>query len=138
MKIKNRTSTALSCLLTVALTTMIATLAAKAATALNARVVPRPVTPGDVTNYGLPASTEYSGGLTNIALGTPAYLEVEVNVAASLASITNITWTVTLPPTSAAVLTASPLPGTMPVFLPSDKLLYQVAGRMVLRPDVAG
>ena len=26
----------------------------------------------------------------------------------------------------------------MPVFLPSDRLIYQVAGRMLLRPDMAG
>jgi hypothetical protein len=139
MKIKHRIRKAHSCLLTVALISLLAAQAARAATALNARVILRPVSPGDVTTYNLPASTEVSGGLTNIALGTPAYLEADVNIALTPASITNVSWTLTTKPsTSAAVLTASPLPSTVPVFLPSDKLLYQVAGRMLLRPDVTG
>jgi hypothetical protein len=117
---------------------MVATVAERAAAqSLNARIIARPVTPGDVALYGLPAGTEYSGGLSNIALGTPAYLEVDVANTVSLAAITNITWTLTAPTGSAAMLTNSPLPATMPVFLPSDRSVYQVAGRMLLRPDIA-
>ena len=138
MKIKNRTRRAPSRLLTVALISMVAGLAERAAAqSLNARIIARPVTPGDVKLYNLPASTEYSGGLSNFALGTPAYLELDVAKSVSLASITNITWTLTAPTGSAAALTNSPLPATMPVFLPSDRSVYQVAGRMVLRPDIA-
>jgi hypothetical protein len=144
MKIKNRISTAQSCLLTVALLGMAATLSATPISpySLNVRVVPRPVTPGDVTTYGLAASTEVSGGLSTFAIGTPAYLEVEViKNAADVATITGVNWTLTAPPGSSAALTASPLTTNVPVFLPSDQLLYQVApmnGRMVLRPDLAG
>jgi hypothetical protein len=144
MKTKNRTRTAQACLLAIALFSLAATLSAASFTpySLNARVVPRPVTPGDVTNYGLPSSTEVSGGLSTFAIGTPAYLEVEVaNTAGYAATITNITWSLATPIGSAATLTASPLPTNMPVFLPSDRLLYQVSpvsGRMLLRPDLAG
>ena len=147
MKIKNRTRKAQCCLLTVALIGMAATLSAAPVSpfALNARIVPRPVTPEDIilyTNSGLPANIEVSGGLSTFAIGTPAYLEVEViNNAADAATITNIAWSLTTPIGSSATLTASPLPTNMPVFLPSDRLLYQVSpvnGRMLLRPDVVG
>jgi len=138
MKIRNPIRKARSCLLTLALIGMAATQAARAAAPyLNARIICRPVTPGDVILYNLPASTEYSGGLSNFALGTPAYLELDVTNTVSLASITNITWTLTKPIGSASALAPSPLPATMPVFLPSDRLVYQAAGRMLLRPDMA-
>lgn len=146
MKIKNRTRKAPSCLLTVALISIVATLAARAASppALNARVIPRPVTPNDVAIYSLPANTVYSGGLSTIAIGTPAYLEADVNIAVPAASITNVSWTLTAPPHSvgrtnpAALLSASPIPLSVPVYLPSDKLVYQVAGRILFMPDYHG
>jgi len=140
MKIKNRTRIVQSSLWTVALIGVLAATSARAAsTPLNARVIPRPVTPGDVTVYGLPASTEVSGGLLTFAIGTPAYLEADVNIAANPASITNVTWTLTTKPIgSQAVFSANPLPTNVPIFLPSDKSTYQVAGRTVLRPDLTG
>jgi hypothetical protein len=81
--------------------------------------------------------------LGTFAIGTPAYLEVEViSNAADVATITGINWALTTPLGSSAALTASPLPTNMPVFLPSDKLNYELAptanARMVLRPDVVG
>ena len=59
---------------------------------LNARLIARPVTPGDVTNSGLPASTENSGGLNTVGVGTPVYLEVDVNLAFPASTITNVTF----------------------------------------------
>ena len=138
MKMKNPTRKAQSCLLLAALISTLAALSATAATPLNARVLPRPVTPGDVTLYGLPSSTEYSGGLTNFAIGTPTYLEADINLAIPLSAITNMSWSLTTPIGSGAALTTNPLPANMPLFLPSDRLIYQVAGRMLLRPDMAG
>lgn len=139
MKMNPRSRKAQPRLLTMALAIILTTIAAKAAPpALNARVVPRPVTPNDVTIYNLPASTEYSGGLSTIGTGAPAYLEAEVNIAIPPASITNITWSLSAPLGSEAVLTNSPLPASVPVFLPSDKLVYQVVERVLLRPDVVG
>src|SRR5271165_4015355 len=68
-------------MLAAALTIMAAAMPAQAASppTLNARLVARPVTPGDIGKYGLPASTETSGGMSNVGVGTPIYLEVEIN-----------------------------------------------------------
>jgi hypothetical protein len=142
-----------TCLLTVALLSMAATLSATAVSPyyLNARVVPRPLTPEDVTNsnYNLPASTEVSGGLSTIAIGTPAYLEVDVTISnlynknlppVYATNVTGIAWSCT-GPAGSVTLTASPLTTNVPVYLPSDKLIYQVSpvdGRMLLRPTLAG
>jgi len=110
-----------------------------AATALTGRLIARPLTPGDIATYGLPASTEVSGGLTTVGVGQPVYLEAEVNIAIPSSDITNVTWTLSHKPIlSSATLQASPLGMNVPVYEPADKLTYQVAGRMVLRPDVSG
>jgi hypothetical protein len=140
MKIKNRIRKAQFCLLTVALISIVAALSARAAaTPLNARIIPRPLTPGDITRNNLSASLEVSGGLSTFAIGTPAYLEADVNIAIVPSTITGVTWTLTTKPIgSAAVLTANPLPLTLPEYLPSDRLVYQVAARTLLRPDLVG
>jgi hypothetical protein len=139
MKMENRTPLAQRCLLTVALIGFLAAFSATAATSLNPRVIPRPLTPNDIATYGLPASLEYSGGLYTVGIGTPLYLEAEVNIAISPASITSVTWALTSKPiTSTATFTNSPLTPNVPVFLPSDKLTYQVAGRTLFRPDAWG
>ena len=90
---------------------MAGTLAAHAAAIpLNARLIARPVTPGDVTRAGLPATTEVSGGLDTVGVGTPVYLEVDVNLAFPASTITNVSFALTSKPIgSAAVLAASPL-----------------------------
>jgi hypothetical protein len=127
-----------TCLLAVVLLTMAAALATQAA-ALNGRVIPRPVTPGDVTTYALPASTENSGGILTVGVGTPVYLEADVNIAFPLSQITNVAFALAKTPIgSAAVIAASPLPANMGIYEPSDKLVYQVAGRALLRPDMTG
>jgi hypothetical protein len=115
-----------------------ATLAAPAAPApLNARLIARPVTPGDVSRLGLPATTEYSGGLNTVGVGTPVYLEVDVNLAFPASTITNVTFALTQKPLrSVAAITANTFPTNMGVFEPADQLVYQVAGRAVLRPDL--
>jgi len=117
---------------------MAATLAAQgAAVPLNARLIARPLTPGDVSRNGLPANTEYSGGQNTVGLGTPVYLEVDVNLAFPASTITNVSFAITQKPLrSAAVITASPLPSSLGVYEPGEQQMYQVAGRAVLRPDV--
>ena len=74
---------AITCLTAVALMTLVAaiTASAAAAPALTGQLVLRPLTPGDVTNYKLPSTIENSGGLTTVGIGTPVYLEAEVNSA---------------------------------------------------------
>jgi hypothetical protein len=129
-----------TCLIT-ALMVMTAATTANAQTNLQAQLVARPLTPGEIanTNYAVPANFEPSGGLINVGVGQPVYLEVDVATNSSVPNVTNITWALAQRPVaSAAVLQASPLGTNVPVYEPSDRLVYQVAGRMLLRPDVAG
>ena len=74
-----------------------------------------------------------------MGVGQPVYLEIDVATNVSVPNITNITWLpVQKPAGSAAALQASPLGTNVPVYEVSDRLVYQAAGRMLLRPDVAG
>ncbi|HWX22561.1 MAG TPA: cytochrome c3 family protein [Candidatus Binatia bacterium] len=111
-----------------------------AATALNARIALRPVTPSDKGDYALASTTEVSGGLSTIGVGTPAYLEAQVSLAIPASDIVSVTWALTSRPLgSLAVLTNNPLGATVPVYAPADRLVYQVAGtRSLLRPDLEG
>lgn len=111
----------------------------RAATPLQAQLVPRPLTPGDITAYQLPPGTETSGGLSTVGVGQPVYVEADVNIAIPASDIVSVAWALTNRPIgSAAVLTNSPFGTNVPVFEPSDQLVYQVAGRTVLRPDLTG
>lgn len=141
MKIKTLLTTAPSCLAAVGLLTLAAAPPARAATppTLNAQVIARPLTPGDIGRYGLPASLEVSGGLSTVGTGTPVYLEAQINIAIPAADITGVSWALTNQPIgSAAVLQGSPLGTNVPVYEPSDRLVLQVAGRTLFRPDVTG
>ncbi|HEV2394306.1 MAG TPA: hypothetical protein VG146_18300 [Verrucomicrobiae bacterium] len=139
MKIKSIPK-ATTCLLAIALACMAAVSAVKAATpALQGQIVLRPVTPGDKTAYGLPGTLEVSGGITTVGVGTPVYLEAEINIAIPAADIVGVSWALTNTPVgSQAALTASPLGSNIPVYEPADRVVYQVAGRQLLRPDMAG
>jgi hypothetical protein len=112
---------------------------ARAATpALMGQLIARPLTPGDIGLYKLPA-LEVSGGLSTVGVGTPVYLEVELNIAIPPADITGVAWTLTSQPVgSVAALQPSPLGTNVPVYEPGDRPVFQVAGRMLLRPDVTG
>ncbi len=113
--------------------------AALAQTPLQPQLAPRPLTPTEIVTYGLPAGTEQSGGLLNVGLGQPVYLEADVNLAIPAADIQSVTWSLNSAPVgSKATLANSPLGSNVPVYEPSDRLIYQVAGRMLFRPDLAG
>jgi len=117
----------------------LAPLAQAAAPALNPKLVLRPVTLGDVVNYGLPASTEYASGLNTVAVGTPVYFDIEVNLAIAPTNVLSVNWTITSQPgSSVASLTNSPLGTNVPVYEPSDRLVSQVVSRKLLRPDARG
>jgi len=147
MNLKPSIKTLPICLLAVALMALAAVTTAKAQTNLQPQIVLRPLTAVDRTTYGLPSSTELSGGLSTVGVGTAVYLEVEVNTNFPASNITNVTWSlIAKPGGSAAFLTNSPLGTNVPIYEPSDRLAYQVAGqlagrtfgRMLLRPDIAG
>jgi hypothetical protein len=109
-----------------------------AATALNGRIDIRPLSPSDIKDYGL-TGAQGASGLNTVAIGEPVYLDAEVNLAIPAANITNVTWTLTSrPPGSTAALTDSPLGANVPVYKPADQLVYQIAGRAMLRLDLRG
>ncbi len=136
----NPTRKTLACHLVAALMLAATAATAQAATTpLQGRLIPRPLTPGDKTLYKLASTMEVSGGIDTVAVGTPVYLEADINILVPITNVTGVTWSVVAAPSaSKAVLTASPLPATMPVYEPSDRLIYQVADRQMLRPDVTG
>lgn len=140
MKMKIRTTTAPSCLTALGLLLLAAAPPAHAATpALTGQVIARPLTPGDKSVYGLPASLEVSGGLSTVGVGTPVYFEAQVNLAIPAGDITSVTWVLTNQPIgSVAAFQASPLGTNVPVYEPGDRTVLQVAGRTLLRPDVTG
>ena len=106
---------------------------------LNADVALRPVTTGDIAAYKLASTTQKSGGLTTVGVGQPAYLEMQINSAIKSTDIAGVIWTLTYKPNgSQAVLEESPLGANVPVYEPSDRLVLQVAGRKLLRPDKPG
>jgi hypothetical protein len=119
--------------------TIIAPRWAQATTPLQGRITLRPLTPGDITAYQLPPGTELSGGLQTVGVGQPVYLEAEVNIAIPASDIVGVAWVLTNRPIgSLAALANDPLGTNVPVFEPSDQLVYQAAGRALLRPDLAG
>ncbi|HET8549888.1 MAG TPA: hypothetical protein VFL57_17885 [Bryobacteraceae bacterium] len=106
---------------------------------LQAQLTLRPLTRDDIAAYKLPATIQASGGLTTIGVGQPAYFEALVNAAVPSSDILGVSWTLTRKPAnSAAILEDSPLGNDVPTFEPSDRLAFQVAGRILLRPDVVG
>jgi hypothetical protein len=108
-------------------------------TTLLSQLVTRPVTNDDIKNYTLPATAENSGGLTTVGIGQPFYLEADVDITVPPKQIAGVVWKLTSQPTnSTATFLDSPLGANVPVFEPSDRLIYQVAGRTLLRPDVPG
>lgn len=110
----------------------------RAAPALNGQVTLRPLTPQDIKDYSL-TGLQGASGLSAVGVGQPAYLEALVNIAIAPSNITSVTWVLTNKPIgSVATLASSPLGTNVPTFKMADRLTLQVAGRKLLRPDVAG
>lgn len=99
----------------------------------------RALTPQEIKDYGLPASSQVSGGLFTVGIGQPVYLEAQVRTTIADSNILGVTWVLTSRPLgSAAALEPSPLPPTMPIYNPGDRGFYKLASRQLLRPDVSG
>ncbi len=139
MKIKPAIKKAPTCLVAVVLMAVgAATKVGAAAPALQGQIAVRPLTPQDIKDYKL-TGLQGASGLSTVGLGQPAYLEALVNIAIAPSNIVGVTWVLTnKPPGSAAELTASPLGTDVPTYKMADRLTTQVAGRTLLRPDVAG
>jgi hypothetical protein len=117
-----------------------------AAPALTGSLTLRPLTQTEIATYGLTNPlAQFGGGLTTIALGEPAYLDAMVNATIAPSNIVGVTWSLTTPAGSTAVLTNSPLGSNVPLFNTSDRFTgesstpaYQLAGRTFFRPDAVG
>jgi hypothetical protein len=117
--------------------------------ALNGQVVFRPLTPTEIStnlNYGL-TNAQIASGAGTVALGEPVYLDAMVSAAIAPSNIVGVTWSLAnsnRPTGSLAVLTNSPLGTNVPLFKMADRYnqagapVSQLAGRTLLRPDVAG
>ena len=147
MKMNTLTKTAPACLAALVLMAVgsATTAGAASAPALQGQIVLRPLTPSEITDYGLPANTETSGGLSAVGKGQPVYLEALVNNAIAPSNIVSVTWSLTNQPVgSTAVLAASPLGANVPTYKMADRFnqagspVFQVAGRRLLRPDITG
>jgi hypothetical protein len=117
---------------------------------LNGQIVQRPLTPGEISQYGL-TNAQFSAGINNVGVGEPVYLDAMVSAAIAPSNIVSVTWS--LPSTnrplgSAATLTNSPLGTNVPLFKTGDRVTggasgtpspyLQLAGRTFFRPDVVG
>lgn len=112
---------------------------AAAQTTPQAKIAARPMTRDDIAAFKLPSTTELSGGLFTVGVGQPAYLEAQLDIAVPAADIINTQWALTSKPSgSSATLSDSPLGPNVPLFEPSDRVVLQLAGRTLLRPDVPG
>ena len=136
---KQRLPRALAGPFAVALMAVAATTTLNAQTTMTPRLVVRALTNGDIASYKLPSTTQISGGLETVGLGEPLYLEVQIDIGIPAQQIAGVLWTLTTKPASSnATLTTSPLGTNVPIAEPSDRLVYQVAGRQLLQPDVHG
>jgi len=118
--------------------------------ALNGQVEQRPLTPNEIAMYGL-TNAQFSAGINNVGVGEPVYLDALVNASIAPSNIVGVVWslpTTNKPLGSLAVLTNSPLGTNVPLYNPADRLIpnntqagalvFQLAGRTFLRPDVVG
>ncbi len=95
----------------------------------------RPLTPGELSVYGLTNTTQLAAGVQDVGIGQPAYLEALVTKGTV---VTQMTWTLATRPTgSTAALQSSPLTN-LPTYDGGDRLSFDVAGRTKLVPDVVG
>jgi hypothetical protein len=108
-----------------------------ATTNLMGRIDIRPLVPSEMT--GALATAEKASGLSTVPVGQPVYLDAQINLVIPASDIQSVTWTLTNQPFGSTVtLSNSPLGTNIPVYRPSDQLVYQTAGRAMLRPDMRG
>ena len=117
---------------------MAAAITAGAATPINPRIDLRPLTTTEIGAYAL-TGAEKASGLSTVPIGQPVYLDALANIVLAPSDIQSVTWTVTSAPVgSVAAPEASILGTNVPIYSPADRLIYQLAGRAILRPDLRG
>jgi hypothetical protein len=146
MKKQNSYRQMLACL--AAALTLLGTASAvrAAAPALQGSLTIRPLTPTEISKYGLTGSNaQFSAGCKNVALGEPVYVDAMVNAAIAPSNIVGVTWTLIKQAGSLTALSPSPLSNSVPLYNTSDRYTgekstpaYQLADRAFFRPDVEG
>lgn len=118
---------------------MVAGLMPTPAEAQQVRIRYRPLTPQEITNHGLPANTQKSGGAPNAGIGQPIYMECLVTNSIPSNQISSINWTLIGKPSTSSVATieAGPIPLNVPSYDGGDRIGYYVASRAMLKPDIA-
>ncbi|MCF7817243.1 MAG: ammonia-forming cytochrome c nitrite reductase subunit c552 [Kiritimatiellales bacterium] len=118
----------------------------------NVKINARPLTPQEITDYSLPASTQTASGNPVVGLGQPVYLEflVEKEITTGTSQIlpvevTQVAWSLDSVVNadneaiaSFAVITNSPLGLAIPTYDVGDQNKYYVIDRAVIVPDVRG
>ncbi len=107
------------------------------------RIDTRPLTPAEISNYGLPGSTQIANGTHVVGLGQPVYLDLLLEAGSEV--VTQVVWTLDavvdvddLPVASAATITNSPLPMSVPTYDSVDRVAFDLVDRAMIVPDVKG
>jgi hypothetical protein len=102
----------------------------------------RPLTPQEISTYGLPGSTQIANGNPVVGLGQPVYLDLLVKTGTV---ITQAVWSLDavvdvddVPVASSASITNSPLPMSMPTYDSVDRVAFDLVDRAMIVPDVKG
>jgi len=120
----------------------------------NLRINTRPLTPAEITTYGLDSATQIANGTHVVGIGQPVYLELLVqnpspgsyNSPEVLAiDATQVDWAITsvvegydnTPVSSSAAITDSPLTN-LPTYNSVDRAANYVLDRAMIVPDVKG
>ena len=110
--------------------------------AQDGQVAARPLSRENIADYGLPQDTQVSGGLNNVGLGQPLYLEVQIDAGINPTNILGVVWSLTNSPAgSTNTLAPSPLDASVPIYNPGDRAVFQVPpvdGRRLLVPTASG
>ncbi len=126
----------------VAVTLVLLGLGAGWVQAQNIRINTRPLTPQEISDYGLPTGTQGASGYPVVGIGQPVYLELLVQtgtvVTQAVWSLDSVLDADDLPVASSAAITNSPLPPSMPTYNVGDQKAFNVIDRKVLVPDVKG
>ena len=122
--------------ITAILAVILTTLIPNAVFAEGSQIAARPLSPQEIKDHNLPAGIQKSGGLHNVGIGEPFYLEAQVPIGTT---VVTTEWTLeSMPLNSVAELSESPLALTIPVYSPGDREVNFVAGRKLLVPDIVG
>jgi hypothetical protein len=111
------------------------------ALAQDGRIASRPLSRQEISDYALASDTRISGGLLNVGLGQPLYLEAQVDNSIPAGDIQGVQWAITAKPLGSSMTAPDPSPLTpdIPIFSPGDREIYQLAfPRAMLVPTNEG